>query len=43
MNIGLMPVAGIPLPLVSYGGSAVVCGMLAMGVLQNVHLYRRSY
>jgi rod shape determining protein RodA len=43
MNIGLMPVTGIPLPLLSYGGSAAVCALLAMGILQNVHLYRRSY
>lgn len=43
MNIGLMPVTGIPLPLLSYGGSAAVCALLAMGLLQNVHLYRRSY
>ena len=43
MYIGLMPVTGIPLPLLSYGGSAAVCALLAMGILQNVHLYRRSY
>lgn len=43
MNIGLVPVTGIPLPLLSYGGSAVVCAVLAMGILQNVHLYRRSH
>ena len=43
MNIGLMPVTGIPLPLLSYGGSAAVCALLAMGLLQNVHLYRKSY
>ncbi len=43
MNIGLVPVTGIPLPLLSYGGSAAVCAVLAMGLLQNVHLYRRSY
>ncbi|MBL9126397.1 MAG: rod shape-determining protein RodA [Verrucomicrobiales bacterium] len=43
MNIGLMPVTGIPLPLLSYGGSAAVCALLALGFLQNVHLYRRSY
>ncbi|MGE4180714.1 MAG: rod shape-determining protein RodA [Limisphaerales bacterium] len=43
MNIGLMPVTGIPLPLLSYGGSAAVCGLLALGFLQNVHIYRRSY
>ncbi len=43
MNIGLMPVTGIPLPLLSYGGSAAVMALLAIGLLQNVHLHRRSY
>lgn len=43
MNIGLMPVTGIPLPLLSYGGSAAVTAVLAMGLLQNVYLYRKSY
>lgn len=42
MNTGLMPVTGIPLPLLSYGGSAAVSALLALGFLQNVHLYRRS-
>jgi len=43
MNIRLMPVTGIPLPLVSYGGSSVVCSLIAIGVLHNVHIYRKSY
>jgi rod shape determining protein RodA len=43
MNIRLMPVTGIPLPLVSYGGSSVVCSMIAIGILHNVHIYRKSY
>jgi rod shape determining protein RodA len=43
MNIRLMPVTGVPLPLLSYGGSSVICSLIAMGLLQNVHLYRRSY
>jgi len=43
MNIRLMPVTGIPLPLLSYGGTSVLCSLVAMGVLQNVYLYRRSY
>jgi rod shape determining protein RodA len=43
MNIRLMPVAGIPLPLVSYGGSSVVCSLIAIGILHNIHIYRRSY
>lgn len=43
MNIRLMPVTGIPLPLLSYGGSSVICSLIAIGVLQNVYIYRRSY
>lgn len=43
MNIRLMPVTGIPLPLLSYGGSSVICSLIAIGLLQNVYIYRRSY
>jgi rod shape determining protein RodA len=42
MNIRLMPVTGIPLPLLSYGGSSVLCSLVAAGILQNVHLYHRT-
>ena len=37
MNIGLMPVTGLPLPFVSYGGSSMFAQALAIGVLEAVH------
>jgi rod shape determining protein RodA len=43
MNIRLMPVKGIPLPLLSYGGSSVLASLIALGMLQNVHIYRKGY
>jgi rod shape determining protein RodA len=43
MNIRIMPVTGVPLPLLSYGGSSVVCSLIALGILQIVHLHRKSY
>jgi rod shape determining protein RodA len=43
MNIRLMPVTGIPLPLLSYGGSSVLCSLIAIGILQNIYIYRRTY
>ncbi|HZU14641.1 MAG TPA: rod shape-determining protein RodA [Chloroflexota bacterium] len=38
MNIGLMPVTGIPLPLVSYGGSSLITTLAAFGILQSILL-----
>jgi rod shape determining protein RodA len=38
MCLGIMPVTGVPLPFVSYGGSSLFAGMLALGLLQNIHL-----
>ncbi len=43
MNIRITPVTGVPLPLLSYGGSSVLCSLIALGVLHNIHIYRRSY
>ncbi len=42
MTVGIMPVTGLPLPFVSYGGSAMFADMIAMGVLQSIHRRRRS-
>jgi rod shape determining protein RodA len=38
MCLGIMPVTGVPLPFVSYGGSSMFAGMLAIGLLHNIHL-----
>ncbi len=40
MSLGLMPITGIPLPLMSYGGSSMVSSFLALGLLVNVALRR---
>lgn len=37
MNLGIMPVTGLPLPFVSYGGSSMLAAGLALGLLQAVH------
>lgn len=38
MTIGVMPITGIPLPFLSYGGSSMFAALLAVGFLQNIHL-----
>lgn len=43
MNIRIMPVTGVPLPLLSYGGSSVLGSLIAIGLLQNVYIYRKTY
>jgi len=40
MVIGLIPVVGVPLPLISYGGSAMVTVLLGFGLLMNVSIHR---
>jgi len=42
MNIGIVPVTGIPLPFLSYGGSSLVMVFVAVGILSNVYLNRKS-
>ena len=41
MTIGVLPITGLPLPLMSYGGSFMVSTMIALGLVQSVYLRRR--
>jgi rod shape determining protein RodA len=41
MNLGIMPVTGIPLPLMAYGGSSVISTFIAIGLLQSIHVQAR--
>jgi rod shape determining protein RodA len=43
MVTGIMPVVGIPLPLLSYGGSSMLMNLLAVGLLLNIHRHRYQY
>jgi rod shape determining protein RodA len=42
MTIGIMPITGVPLPLMSYGGSSVLVTFLALGLLQSIYLQARD-
>jgi rod shape determining protein RodA len=42
MNIGIMPITGVTLPLMSYGGSSVIVTFLALGLLQSIHAQARE-
>ena len=42
MSIGIMPITGIPLPFVSYGGSSLLANMIALGLLMNVFVYNED-
>jgi rod shape determining protein RodA len=42
MTIGIMPITGVPLPLMSYGGSSVIVTFMAIGLLQSVHSQART-
>ena len=41
MNLGIMPITGIPLPLMSFGGSSALVTFLALGLLQSIHVQAR--
>jgi rod shape determining protein RodA len=36
MNLGLLPIIGIPLPLISYGGSGLISTFIGLGILQSI-------
>ncbi|MBT9171105.1 MAG: putative peptidoglycan glycosyltransferase FtsW [Actinobacteria bacterium] len=38
MNLGILPIIGISLPFVSYGGSSLIAFFLALGILQNIRM-----
>lgn len=42
MNVGIMPIAGIPLPFISYGGSAVLANFMGIALLENIYMRRES-
>lgn len=42
MSIGIMPITGVTLPLMSYGGSSVMTTLLALGLLQSIYIRSRS-
>lgn len=43
MTIGLLPITGIPLPFVSYGGSSLLANMLAMGIILSIQYHYKKY
>ena len=42
MTLGMMPMTGVPLPFVSYGGSSMFANLIGFGLLQNVHVRHRG-
>jgi rod shape determining protein RodA len=40
--MGIMPITGVTLPLLSYGGSSVIVVFLALGLLQSIHVQARE-
>lgn len=42
MNIGILPITGITLPLVSYGGSSMLATMIGLGIVENIHASKKE-
>ena len=43
MNIGIMPITGLPLPFISKGGSSMVTNFMAIGVLLSISMRKQNY
>ncbi|WP_089207774.1 rod shape-determining protein RodA [Streptosporangium subroseum] len=43
MTVGIMPITGLPLPFVSYGGTATFANMIAVGLLQAIHIRQHQF
>jgi rod shape determining protein RodA len=41
MNLGILPIIGIGLPFVSYGGSALISNFIALGILESIKVHCR--
>jgi cell division protein FtsW (lipid II flippase) len=40
MTLGVMPVSGLPLPFISYGGSHLISSAILIGLVQSIHMRR---
>ena len=43
MVMGIMPITGIPLPFMSYGGSALITNMIALGLIMSINSRRLDF
>lgn len=43
MVVGILPVVGVPLPLISYGGSSMITMMINFGIIMSIHTHRRLW
>ncbi|MBI2251174.1 MAG: FtsW/RodA/SpoVE family cell cycle protein, partial [Armatimonadetes bacterium] len=43
MTMGIMPVTGIPLPFLSYGGSSLIVNLISIGLLLSIHIRREKF